>query len=187
MLSVVPCYSFIDAPDRGRTLFKGRLGMSLKSVCPMVTTNRLQETRAFYDWLGFRVVCADPRSLQFAWPDDPDLRIGFIVAEDPNQPGVFQARFGGEGVVLRFDVEDIETLYRRIGAVHTLAVKLRDGPCGRRHFAIIDPNGLVLEFVGPLRSTADRKDRLDGIAHPVPKAAARAVLYPRTAQATFAG
>lgn len=159
--------------------------MSLKSVCPMVATHRLQETRAFYDWLGFRVVSADPRSLQFAWPDDSGVRIGFVVADDPNQPSVFQARFGGEGVVLRFDVEDIDTLYRRIGAVHTLAVKLRDGPTGRRHFAIVDPNGLVLEFVEPLRSMANGRDRLDGTTRPLPKPAPQAVLYPRTAQISF--
>ena len=47
--------------------------MSLKSVCPTIATSRLQETRAFYDWLGFRVVCADPRSLQLAWAEDPDV------------------------------------------------------------------------------------------------------------------
>ena len=161
--------------------------MSLKSVCPMVATQRLPETRAFYDWLGFKVISADPRSLQFAWPGDPDLRIGFMVADDPNQPGVFRTRFGGEGVVLRFDVEDIDTLYRRIGAVHTLAVKLCDGPAGRRHFAIVDPNGLVLEFVESPRSMADGRDRLDRMARPLPKAPTQAVLYPRTAQFTFTG
>lgn len=161
--------------------------MQLKTVCPMIATHRLPETRAFYDWLGFKVVSADPRSLQFAWPGDPDLRIGFMVADDPNQPGVFQARFAGEGVVLRFDVEDIDTLYRRIGAVHTLAVKLCDGPAGRRHFAIVDPNGLVLEFVEPLLLMADARDRLEGMARPLPKPAPQAVLYPRTAQVAFTG
>ena len=161
--------------------------MSLKSVCPMIATERLQQTRAFYDWLGFKVVCADPRGLQFAWPDDPDLRIGFTSPDDPDQPGVFRTRFDGAGVVLRFDVEDIETLYRRIGAVYTLAVKLREGPCGRQHFAIVDPNGLVLEFVGPLESMARRKDRPQGIVAPLPQPAAKAVLYPRTVEPGLAG
>ena len=161
--------------------------MSLKSVCPMIATERLQQTRAFYDWLGFKVVCADPRGLQFAWPDDPDLRIGFTSPDVPGQPGVFRSRFDGAGVVLRFDVEDIETLYRRIGAVYTLAVKLREGPCGRRHFAIVDPNGLVLEFVGPLRTAMDRKPRPEDIAHPVPRAAVSAVPYPRTFQTGAVG
>lgn len=159
------------------------MGMSLKSVCPMIATSRLQETRSFYDWLGFKVVCADPRSLQLAWPDDPDLRIGFLASDDPNQPDVFRSRFAGDGVVLRFDVDDIETLYRRIGAVYTLAVKLREGPCGRRHFAIIDPNGLVLEFVAPLRALTGAKDLPDRIARPV----SNAVVYPRTVQPSFAG
>ena len=138
-------------------------------------------------WLGFKVVCADPRGLQFAWPDDPDLRIGFTSPDDPGQPGVFRTRFDGAGVVLRFDVEDIETLYRRIGAVYTLAVKLREGPCGRQHFAIVDPNGLVLEFVGPLETVANRKTRPSGIARPLAGAAVNAVPYPRTFHSGFAG
>ncbi len=161
--------------------------MSLKSVCPMIATERLQQTRAFYDWLGFKVVCADPRGLQFAWPDDPDLRIGFTSPDDPAQPGVFRTRFDGAGVVLRFEVEDIETLYRRIGAVYTLAVKLREGPCGRQHFAIVDPNGLVLEFVGPLEAGVNRKTLPDSAARPVPHTAVTAVPYPRTFQPGFAG
>ena len=161
--------------------------MSLKSVCPMIATERLQQTRAFYDWLGFKVVCADPRGLQFAWPDDPDLRIGFTSPDDPAQPGVFRTRFDGAGVVLRFDVEDIETLYRRIGAVYTLAVKLRQGPCGRQHFAIVDPNGLVLEFVGQLESVAKQRTRPDGIARTVPQATVDAVPYPQTFPAGVMG
>ena len=161
--------------------------MSLKSVCPMIATSRLQETRSFYDWLGFKVVCADPCSLQLAWPGDPDLRIGFLLSDDPRQPDVFRSRFAGDGVVLRFEVEDIETLYRRIGAVYTLAVKLREGPCGRRHFAIIDPNGLVLEFVGRLETVAGRKYRLDGVVHGLSAPAAQAVPYPQTFEPGLAG
>ena len=161
--------------------------MSLKSVCPMIATERLQQTRAFYDWLGFKVVCADPRGLQFAWPDDPDLRIGFTSPDDPGQPGVCRTRFDGAGVVLRFDVEEIETLYRRIGAVYTLAVKLRQGPCGRQHFAIVDPNGLVLEFVGPLRTVANGKPGREDIGYPVPRAAESAVPYPQTFRAGAMG
>ncbi len=161
--------------------------MSLKSVCPMIATERLQQTRAFYDWLGFKVVCADPRGLQFAWPDDPDLRIGFTSPDDPNQPGVFRTRFDGAGVVLRFDVEDIETLYRRIGAVHTLALKLCQGPCGRPHFAIVDPNGLVLEFVGPMETATDRKVDQGEVVRTLTRQAAQAVPYPRMFQSGFAG
>ena len=160
--------------------------MSLKSVCPMIATERLQQTRAFYDWLGFKVVCADPRGLQFAWPDDPDLRIGFTSPDDPNQAGVFRTRFDGAGVVLRFDVEDIETLYRRIGAVYTLALKLREGPCGRPHFAIVDPNGIVLEFVGASRALASRPDRPDAAMRAL-TTVARPVAYPRTDKPAIAG
>ncbi len=158
--------------------------MSLKSVVPMFTTERLRQTRAFYDWLGFKVICADPRGLQFAWPDDPALRIGFTSPDDPGQPGVFRTRFDGAGVVLRFDVEDIETLYRRIGAVYTLAVKLRDGPCGRPHFAIVDPNGIVLDFVGPARVVARLKHRPDDRPQTL---LPPAVPYPRTFQPGVAG
>ncbi len=161
--------------------------MNLKSLCPMFSTERLQQTRAFYDWLGFKVVCADPRGLQFAWPDDPDLRIGFTSPDDPNQASVFRTRFDGAGVVLRFDVEDVETLYRRIGAVHTLALKLCEGPCGRPHFAIVDPNGLVLEFVGPLRSAIDGKRGPDEIVPAFSRSAVRAVPYPQMFRTGLAG
>ena len=63
-------------------------------------------------------------------------------------------------------------------------MKLRDGPCGRPHFAIVDPNGIVLDFVGPARTAARLEhrpvDRLQTLLSP-------AVPYPRTVQPGVAG
>ena len=125
-------------------------------AAPLVATDRLEETRAFYRWLGFKVVQAGPDRVELAWPDDLDRRIAFheatIVATST--------------VSLRLEVADVEGQYRRIGAVHTLAAKLgEDGP-GRRVFAVADPNGVMLEFAGPVRSVGN------------PAVPPRAVLYP---------
>lgn len=125
-------------------------------AAPLVATDRLDEIRAFYRWLGFKVVQAGPDTVELAWPDDLNRRIAFRQAAIVATPTVS----------LRLEVADVEGQYRRIGAVHTLAAKLRDDGPGRRVFAVADPNGVLLEFAGPAKKSAQ------------PPPAARAVIYP---------
>lgn len=126
-------------------------------AAPLVATDRLEETRAFYRWLGFKVVQAGPDSVELAWPDDLDRRIAFRQTAIVATPSLS----------LRLEVADVEGQYRRIGAVHTLAAKLaQDGP-GRRAFAVADPNGVVLEFAGPVKKVQQPPPTAGAVIYPM--------------------
>lgn len=121
--------------------------MNMK-LCAGVVTTRLAETKQFYLALGFQVKFEAEWYLLLEAPGHGD-EIGFLLPELAGQAPVFRPAFGGQGVFVTVEVEDVDALYQAIQLLPgvPVAVALRDEPWGDRHFAVVDPNGLALDFV----------------------------------------
>ncbi|MBC8082249.1 MAG: glyoxalase [Hymenobacter sp.] len=117
-------------------------------LCAGVVTTRLAETKQFYLALGFQVKFEAEWYLLLEAPGHGD-EIGFLLPELAGQAPVFRPAFGGQGVFVTVEVEDVDVLYQAIQPLPgvPVAVALRDEPWGDRHFAVVDPNGLALDFV----------------------------------------
>jgi catechol 2,3-dioxygenase-like lactoylglutathione lyase family enzyme len=111
-----------------------------------IVTAKTVETKGFYiDKLGFELVFENEFYLLLAGFGD---RISFLLPEHPTQAPIFQPAFAGRGVYLTIDVENVDAEYARIRARGVpMAVDLRDEPWGDRHFAVVDPNGIGIDFV----------------------------------------
>lgn len=111
-----------------------------------IITTKIAETKAFYiDRLGFELVFESEFYVLLTGFGD---RISFLLPQHPTQAPIFQPAFGGLGVYLTVDVEDVDAEYARIKARGVpLEVELRDEPWGDRHFAVVDPNGVGIDFV----------------------------------------
>jgi len=111
-----------------------------------IITTKIAETKAFYiDRLGFELVFENEFYVLLTGFGD---RISFLLPQHPTQAPIFQPAFGGRGVYLTVDVEDVDAESARIKARGVpLEVELRDEPWGDRHFAVVDPNGVGIDFV----------------------------------------
>jgi len=111
-----------------------------------IITPKLAETRAFYvDKLGFAVVFENDFFLLLAGFGD---QISFLQPGHASQAPVFRPAFEGRGVYLTIDVEDVDAQHRRLKSNGVpIEVDLRDEPWGDRHFAVVDPNGVGIDFV----------------------------------------
>ena len=121
--------------------------MTPRALFPIFATDVLAACRAFYSDLGFEVLRDTGGFLQLGWPSDPSLQIGFVERGLPDQSPVFQTRFRGGGVFLGIEVEDVDATHaelRRRG--HRIVVPLTSEPWGRRHFGILDPNGVPIDL-----------------------------------------
>ncbi|MBC8082250.1 MAG: VOC family protein [Hymenobacter sp.] len=83
---------------------------------------------------------------------------GFVVLRAPGQPGVdllfcephsrfvqpiFRPPFAGQGVLLQWEVADVDAEYRRLQALGApLVLPLLEEPFNGRHFALRDPAGV---------------------------------------------
>jgi len=111
-----------------------------------IVTARFDETKAFYiDRLGFHLVFENEFFFLLEGHGD---QISFLRPHEPGQAPVFQPPFGGQGVYLTIDVDDVDAEYAKLrSAGVAIEVDLRNEPWGDRHFAVVDPNGIGIDFV----------------------------------------
>jgi catechol 2,3-dioxygenase-like lactoylglutathione lyase family enzyme len=113
-----------------------------------IITKKLKETKEFYTTkLGFTVVFENEFYLLLQTPGGSD-QLSFLLPDHPSQRPVFQSAFGGKGVYLTIEVEDVDALYKQIKANGVpIEIELRNEAWGDRHFAIVDPNGVGIDMV----------------------------------------
>lgn len=113
-----------------------------------VITNKLEETKKFYtDILGFGVTFENEFYLLLHTPNK-ESEISFLLPNHPSQQPLFQQPFGGLGMYLTIEVDDVDALYNKLKSANVkIEIALRDEPWGDRHFAIKDPNGIGIDLV----------------------------------------
>ena len=109
-------------------------------------TDKLKETREFYvERLGFEVFFEADWVLLLNPPSGS--RIGFMKAGLQSQAPMFRQAYAG-GAWIALDVEDVDAECERIKALGLkIEVPVRDEPWGDRHFVVMDPNGIGVDFV----------------------------------------
>jgi len=114
-----------------------------------IITEKLEETKSFYiDKLGFTIVWEADWFILLATPNGADT-ISFLLPNHPTQelPN-FRTAFKRDGVYLTIEVENVDAYYNRIKKSSIeIALDIRSEEWGDRHFAIIDPNNIGIDFV----------------------------------------
>ena len=113
-----------------------------------IVTGKLAETKTFYTTiLGFGVTFENEFYLLLHTPNK-EAEISFLLPNHPGQQPLFHKSFQGQGMYLTIEVEDVDKVYNELKkkAVE-IAIDIRNEPWGDRHFAIQDPNGIVIDIV----------------------------------------
>jgi len=113
-----------------------------------IITDKFAETKAFYsETLGFGVTFENDFYLLMHTPNH-SAEISFLKPNHPSQKPVFQTAFGGQGVYLTIEVEEVDKIYTSLKEKGVdITIDIRDEPWGDRHFAITDPNGIGIDIV----------------------------------------
>lgn len=113
-----------------------------------IITSKLAETRQFYvEQLGFGVTFENEWYLLLHTPNKA-FEISFLLPNLESQAKIFQTPFANQGVYLTIEMEDVDTWYAEVQKRNIpIEVALKDEPWGDRHFAVVDPNGIGIDFV----------------------------------------
>ncbi|UZR99670.1 VOC family protein [Chondrinema litorale] len=113
-----------------------------------IVTEKLNETKEFYTKkLGFGISFQNDFYLLMHTPDGSS-EISFLKPNHPSQEPIFQSPHNGKGVYLTIEVDDVDKVYSQLKNKNiAMEIELRDEPWGDRHFAIVDPNGIGIDFV----------------------------------------
>lgn len=120
--------------------------MSTTAIMPLFPSEDLPATEAFYTDHGFKAVLSGPGYLQLSYQDKPDIQLGFFKPVPDHPLGMFRVTDAG-AAFLSVEVDDVDaSLAAAQKAGHTLAIPPRQEPWGQLHFAIVDPNGILVDF-----------------------------------------
>ena len=125
----------------------------IKNLYPVFMTSRLKEARDSYvNLFGFKLVFEAEWYVQLHLDRDgnPPLELAFMLPELEEQPESVRAAFAGEGMILAFDFDDVNEVYRRLVGeklITDVVLPIRDEPWGQRHFMFRDPAGVLIDAV----------------------------------------
>lgn len=114
-----------------------------------IITNKLEETKKFYTKkLNFKIVWEADWFILLSTPNGKDT-ISFLIPNHPTQAiENFCKPYNGEGIYFTIEIEDVDTYYNEIKDKNIdIALKIRSEDWGDRHFAVVDPNNIGIDFV----------------------------------------
>lgn len=132
--------------------------MKIKRVDSTISTHKLQESKDFYmRHFGFQLVYESDWYVELIAAGMPSIGVSFTLPQ--REVGEF---FNGKGVILSFEVDDVDAEYRRLKTAGLEVYQdLQDKPWGERSFVINDPNGVHLYIYKSIPPTPEYKELYD--------------------------
>jgi uncharacterized glyoxalase superfamily protein PhnB len=124
--------------------------MQLRKFYPLIATSQPAASADFYvRHFGFEVVFTADWVTHLRMREHPDYELMLLDSQHPTLPE--EQRRSAQGLVLSFEVEDVDTIYARLIDQAQLAVVhgLRDEEWGQRHFMTHDPGGVLIDVIQP--------------------------------------
>lgn len=122
--------------------------MNLSSFYPVICTQNVASTRDFYmNYFGFATVFDADWYVSLQRGGDPSYELAILNSEHPTIPDGFRQPVGG--LLLNFEVDDVDAEYRRLVEEGGLvpALPLRSEDFGQRHFIVADPSGVLVDVI----------------------------------------
>ena len=128
--------------------------MRLSSFYPVLCSDRVTETQAFYvTYFGFEVVFEADWYVSLRREGEPAYELAIVDATHPTLPPGYRRPVAG--LLLNFEVEDVDATYRELvdGAGLTPVLGLRSEDFGQRHFIVADPSGVLVDVITEIEFT----------------------------------
>lgn len=127
--------------------------MRTTSCYTVLMTDRVSETAAFYGrHFGFRPLFEADWYVHLQSREDPAVNLAVLAGDHPTIPAVARGR--AAGVILNFEVADVDAEYARLTAAGLpVLLPLRDEEFGQRHFITADPDGVLIDVITPIPPT----------------------------------
>lgn len=124
--------------------------MKCTQYYPVIQTNDVAGTTAFYvENFRFRVAFESDWYTHLQSTEDEKVNLAILQGDHETIPA--EGRGTVAGVILNFEVEDVDAEYARAQAAGLLILKsIRDEDFGQRHYITSDPNGVLIDVIKPI-------------------------------------
>ncbi|MEV0582905.1 VOC family protein [Nonomuraea sp. NPDC050310] len=122
--------------------------MKLTSFYPVICSSRVQEAREFYvKHFGFEVTFEADWYVSLRRGGAQPYELALLDHSHPTLPEAYRQPV--RGLLLNFEVEDVDAEYQRLvveGGL-TAELELRSEAFGQRHFIVADPDGVLIDVI----------------------------------------
>ncbi len=128
--------------------------MNVQSSYPVLLTDQLEATAKFYErYFGFERTFSSDWYVSLRLATSPSYELAAVDATHPTVPEAY--RRSVKGLILNFEVDDIDAEHRRLVQEAGLppALDLRTETFGQRHFILADPNGVLIDVIQVIPTT----------------------------------
>lgn len=129
--------------------------MKLTAYYPVICTAKLAETRGFYEThFDFAPMFETDWYVHLTSKHDSRVHLAIIDHNHETIPEGYRKPV--QGLLLNFEVEDVDALYERARAAKLdIRQDLRDEVFGQRHFILADPSGMLVDVIKPIPPSAE--------------------------------
>ncbi len=124
--------------------------MKLTQYYPVLMVEDVAEISTFYQThFSFRSLFDNDWYVHLQSSDDENVNLAILQGDHETIPEVARGR--ASGVLLNFEVEDVDAIYEKLKAKDLpMLLALRDEPFGQRHFITRDPSGVLIDVIKPI-------------------------------------
>lgn len=129
--------------------------MRASSFYPVIMVSDVGATAAFYRrHFGFKSLFEAEWYVHLQGKTNEELNLAILDGTHETIPS--QGRGSASGLLLNFEVEDVDTEYHRLkSAGLPIYLDLRDESFGQRHFITADPNGVLIDVIKTIPPSAE--------------------------------
>lgn len=140
--------------------------MKCTQYYPVIQTSDVKGTTEFYcNNFDFQPLFESDWYMHLQSKDDQGVNLAVLDGQHPTIPE--SARGNTSGLILNFEVADVDAIYSRIMTAGLPILKsLRDEDFGQRHFITADPNGVLIDVITPIAPTAEFSDQYEATGLP---------------------
>ena len=129
--------------------------MKSTSYYPVIMTDDVAGTAAFY-CAHFRFEALFTSDWYIHLQSSEDEKVTLAVLDGQHETIPAEGRGRVSGLLLNFEVEDVDTVYDGLRAAGLPILKdIQDEDFGQRHFITADPNGVLIDVIKPIPPNAD--------------------------------
>ncbi|MBB4346598.1 VOC family protein [Aliirhizobium cellulosilyticum] len=140
--------------------------MKAVSYYPVIMTKDVTGTAAFYTrHFGFEALFTADWYVHLQSKESEHVTLAILDGSHDTIPE--GARGQVSGLLLNFEVEDVDAVYERLKAAGLpIRLDLRDEDFGQRHFITADPNGVLIDIIKPIPPSAEFAAQYEASALP---------------------
>lgn len=133
--------------------------MIISSHYVVICTDKVADCRDFYlHHFGFELTFDSDWYVSLKLPYQPHSELAILDYRHETMPDNYRCRT--QGIVLNFEVEDVDTVYRQMKDAGLPIVRpLRDEVFGQRHFMTVDPNGILIDLITNIAPSSEFSDQ----------------------------